>query len=411
MDVKAIRGFIGNKLTFAEVSADNGLKMAATVSAEDLIAMIRASGLRGRGGAGFPAARKWEFARAEEGTPKYIICNADEGEPGTFKDRLILTDFPDHVFAGMAIAGKAVGAEKGILYLRAEYGWLRGHLEDVLKRRRKASLLGDGVFGNADFRFDVEIRMGSGAYICGEETALLESLEGRRGDARNRIPFPVQAGYMGKPTVVNNVETLAWVPCIVDKGPAWFASMGTKKAPGAWLFSVSGDCSRPGIYEYPFGTSLRQILTDVGATNAKAVQVGGASGICVPPSQFDRTLTPGDLATGGSIIVFGQGQDMFAVAENFQQFFADESCGQCIPCRVGNVRLQEAIKRMRKEGLDKETEHTLRQLAATMQSASKCGLGQSSPKAFLSILDNFSGELPACKAPVKDTHSVVSIAQ
>jgi len=395
MDVKAIRGFVGNKLSFADVSAEEGLKMAATMAAEDVIAIIRASGLRGRGGAGFPTGKKWEFANAEPGTPKYIICNADEGEPGTFKDRLILTDFPDLVFAGMAIAGRAVGAAHGILYLRAEYAWLREHLEAVLKRRRTAKLLGNAILGTEGYSFDIKIRMGSGAYICGEETALLESLEGRRGDARNRVPFPVQAGYLGKPTVVNNVETLAWVPCIMQKGPSWFASMGTRKSPGAWLFSVSGDCKRPGIYEYPFGTSLRQILVDVGAENAKAVQVGGASGICVPPTQFDRTLTPGDLATGGSIIVFGPDQDMFVVAENFQHFFADESCGQCIPCRVGNVRLHEAIVKMRKEGLDASSERTLRQLAATMQTASKCGLGQMSPRAFLSILDNFAGELPA----------------
>lgn len=394
MDVKTVHGFVGNKLSFSEVSAKDGVKMASEMAAEDVVAIIGASGLKGRGGAGFPTGKKWEFARSQEGNPKYIICNADEGEPGTFKDRLILTDFPELVFAGMTIGGRAVGAEFGILYLRAEYGWLRDHLEAALEKCRAAKLLGKGIMGNKDFSFDISIRMGSGAYICGEETALLESLEGRRGDARNRIPFPVQAGYLGKPTVVNNVETLAWVPCVMVKGPSWFAAMGTRKAPGAWLFSVSGDCKRPGIYEYPFGTSLRQILSDVGAENAKAVQVGGASGTCVPPSQFDRTLSPGDLATGGSIIVFGPGQDMFAVAENFQHFFADESCGQCIPCRVGNQRLLEAIGRMRKEGLDTETEGTVRQLAQTMTAASKCGLGQMSARAFLSILNNFSGELP-----------------
>ena len=398
MDVKTVRGFVGNKLSFADVSADEGLKMAAGMAAEDVIAIIDASGLRGRGGAGFPSGKKWELARSQEGSPKYIVGNADEGEPGTFKDRLIMMDYPDLLFAGMTIAAIAIGAEKGILYLRAEYAWMREHLEGVLARRRAAKLLGPDALGRKKFNFDITIRMGSGAYICGEETALIESLEGRRGDARNRIPFPVQAGYLGKPTVVNNVETLAWVPCIIQKGPSWFASMGTRKAPGAWLFSVSGDCKRPGVYEYPFGTSLRQILVDAGAEDAKAVQVGGASGICVPPAQFDRTLTPGDLATGGSIIVFGPKQDMFAVAENFQHFFADESCGQCIPCRVGNVRLLEAIHRMRKDGLDEDTEHTLRQLATTMQAASKCGLGQMSPRAFLSILDNFAGELPTRSA-------------
>ena len=394
MDVKSVHGFVGNKLSFSEVSAKDGVNMASEMAPEDVVAIIGASGLRGRGGAGFPTGKKWEFARSQPGEPKYIICNADEGEPGTFKDRLILTDFPELVFAGMAIAGRAVGAEFGILYLRAEYGWLRDHLEKTLEKCRAAKLLGKNILGAKDFSFDISIRMGSGAYICGEETALLESLEGRRGDARNRIPFPVQAGYLGKPTVVNNVETLAWVPCIMVKGPSWFAAMGTRKSPGAWLFSVSGDCKRPGIYEYPFGTSLRQILSDVGAENAKAVQVGGASGTCVPPSQFDRTLTPGDLATGGSIIVFGPGQDMFAVAENFQHFFADESCGQCIPCRVGNQRLMEAIGRMRKEGLDAEAERNVRQLAQTMTVASKCGLGQMSARAFLAILNNFANELP-----------------
>lgn len=394
MDPKTVRGFVGNKLSFSEVAPQDGMRMAADMAPEDVMAIIGASGLRGRGGAGFPTAKKWEFARSQDGSPKYIICNADEGEPGTFKDRLILTDFPELVFAGMAISGRAVGAEFGILYLRAEYGWLRDHLEKVLERCRAANLLGKNILGTKDFSFDISIRMGSGAYICGEETALLESLEGRRGDARNRIPFPVQAGYLGKPTVVNNVETLAWVPCILVKGPSWFAAMGTRKSPGAWLFSVSGDCKRPGIYEYPFGTSLRQILNDVGAENAKAVQVGGASGTCVPPAQFDRTLTPGDLATGGSIIVFGPGQDMFAVAENFQHFFADESCGQCIPCRLGNQRLLEAIGKMRKDGLDAEGERTVRQLAQTMTVASKCGLGQMSPRAFLAILNNYSNELP-----------------
>jgi [NiFe] hydrogenase diaphorase moiety large subunit len=240
--------------------------------------------------------------------------------------------------------------------------------------------------------------MGAGAYVCGEESALIESMEGKRGEARNRMPFPVQAGYLGLPTVVNNVETFAWVPCILEKGAEWFSAMGTAKSPGARLFSISGDCNKSGIYEYPFGVSLRQLLKDVGAENAKAVQVGGASGTCVPASAFDRKLAFEDLATGGSIIIFGPERDMFAVAENFQQFFEEESCGQCVPCRLGNVRLHEAIERMREEGLCAEEEAELRQLATTMQTASKCGLGQSAPNAFLSILDNFAGELPRVKA-------------
>ena len=398
MDVKTLHGYVGTKLSFAEASADAGLRKAEAMDAEAVTNLVTASGLRGRGGAGFPTGMKWKFARAETRTPKYIICNADEGEPGTFKDRLILTDFADLVFAGMAVAGKAVGAEKGILYLRAEYQWLKQHLLDVLARRRKAGLLGPAILGNKAFAFDIEIRMGAGAYICGEETALIESLEGKRGEVRNRMPFPVQSGYLGLPTVVNNVETFAWVPCILEKGAEWFSAMGTKKSPGARLFSISGDCKKPGVYEYPFGTSLRKLLKDAGAEDAKAVQVGGASGVCVPASKFDRTLAFEDLATGGSIIVFGPHQDMFAVAENFQHFFAEESCGQCVPCRLGNVRLHEAIAKMREDGLDTETEESLRSLALTMQTASKCGLGQSAPNAFLSILDNFANELPRGKA-------------
>jgi [NiFe] hydrogenase diaphorase moiety large subunit len=398
MDVKTVHGFVGTKLSFAGVNADVGLKKAEAMDADALINLITASGLRGRGGAGFPTGMKWKFARAETRSPKYIICNADEGEPGTFKDRLLLSDFADLVFAGMAVAGKVVGAEKGFLYLRAEYEWMHAHLDEVLARRRKAGLLGPAICGNKAFSFDIEIRMGAGAYVCGEESALIESMEGKRGEARNRMPFPVQAGYLGLPTVVNNVETFAWVPCILEKGAEWFSAMGTATSPGARLFSISGDCNKSGIYEYPFGVSLRQLLKDVGAENAKAVQVGGASGTCVPASAFDRKLAFEDLATGGSIIIFGPERDMFAVAENFQQFFEEESCGQCVPCRLGNVRLHEAIERMREEGLGAEEEQDLRQLATTMQITSKCGLGQSAPNAFLSILDNFAGELPRVKA-------------
>ena len=379
MDETTVHGTVGNHLSYADLTPDLGLKMAAGLDAESIISAVTFSGLRGRGGAGFPTGMKWKFARAESRKPKYIVCNADEGEPGTFKDRLVLTDYFDLVCQGMTIAGKAADSEDGIIYLRAEYSFMRPHLEQILKRRRQEGLLGKNILGNKGFDFDIVIRMGMGAYICGEETALLESLEGHRGEARNRFPFPVQAGYKGLPTVINNVETFAWVPAILEKGPAWFADMGTKKSPGARLFSVSGDCARPGIYEYPFGTPLSRVLQDAGADNPKAVQVGGASGTCVAADGFERTLAFEDLSTGGSIIIFGQNRDMFAIAENFQGFFAEEACGQCVPCRIGNVRLHEAIERMRKNGLSADMERELRQLAATMQTASKCGLGQSSP--------------------------------
>lgn len=393
-DINDLRGRVGNHLTFSDISPDLGLRMAQALDPATIIEIITRSGLRGRGGAGFPTGVKWKLTREQAANPKYIVCNADEGEPGTFKDRLILTDYFNLVCQGMAIAGKAVGAQEGIVYLRAEYAYMIPHLEDVLEQRRKAGWLGKTILGDADFSFDITIRSGMGAYICGEETALLESLEGRRGEVRNRFPFPVQEGYKNLPTVINNVETFAWVPTIFEKGIVWFSTTGTPKSCGVRLFSISGDCERPGVYEYPFGTPLRDVLKAAGAKNPKAAQVGGASGICVPAKDFDRPLAFEDLATGGSIIVFGPQRDMFEVAENFQKFFAEESCGQCVPCRVGNMRLAQAIETMRDQGLDAHTEQGLRQLATTMRVASKCGLGQSSPNAFLSILEHFASDLP-----------------
>jgi [NiFe] hydrogenase diaphorase moiety large subunit len=254
-------------------------------------------------------------------------------------------------------------------------------------------LLGKNICGKAGFDFDITIRLGSGAYVCGEETALIESLEGNRGEARNRPPYPVNTGYLGKPTTVNNVETFASVSHIVVKGGSWFAKHGTDKSSGSKLFSVSGDCERPGVYELPWGTTINEVLEIVGAKNTKAVQVGGASGICIPKSQFDRKLGYEDVPTGGSIIIFNESRNMLHVLKNFMEFFVEESCGQCTPCRIGNIKLLEGVEMIERNEFTFNYLNHLKELGKTMQVASKCGLGQSSPNAFLSILENFKEEI------------------
>jgi [NiFe] hydrogenase diaphorase moiety large subunit len=380
-------------LTFATLPAGDGLKSALLKTRADLIAEITASQLKGRGGAGFPTGVKWNLAAAAGGEQKYVICNADEGEPGTFKDRVLLTDHADLVFEGMTIGGYAIGATKGLVYLRGEYTYLRAHLEAVLAERRKKGLLGANAGGKAGFVFDIEIRMGSGAYVCGEETALIESLEGHRGEPRNRPPFPVDTGFNRLPTIVNNVETFAWVTAICVKGSAWFKAIGTQRSAGLKIFSVSGDCTQPGIYEFPLGITVAKMLEAVGGANAKAVQIGGASGHCVPASEFNRTISFEDVSTGGSIIVFGPQRDMLDVAKNFMEFFVEESCGQCTPCRDGNPKLLEGVELLEHGRCSMRYLNELCGLGETMQLASKCGLGQSSPNAFLSIVKHFKGEL------------------
>jgi len=383
-------------LTFDTIAAGQGLAAALSKSRADIIGEVSASNLRGRGGAGFPTGTKWNLAAAaqvRDGGAKYVVCNADEGEPGTFKDRVLLLEYADLVFEGMTIAARAIGATRGILYLRGEYVYMRPHLERVLAQRRKDGQLGPDILGTAGFAFDIEIRMGAGAYVCGEETALIESLEGHRGEPRNRPPFPVNTGFLGQPTVVNNVETLASVSAILAKGAAWFRGVGTEKSAGFKLFSVSGDCDAPGVYEFPLGITVAQLLDTVGGGGAKAVQIGGASGVCVPAAEFGRRIAFEDLATGGSIIVFGQGRDMLHVAQNFMEFFVEESCGQCTPCRAGNAKLLEGIEMLERGACSSAYLQELLALCETMQLASKCGLGQSSPNAFVSIMTHFQNEI------------------
>jgi [NiFe] hydrogenase diaphorase moiety large subunit len=380
-------------LTFSTITKDAGLKAALGMSRSDVIGQIGDSGLKGRGGAGFPTGTKWNLCAAARSDQKYVVCNADEGEPGTFKDRVLLSEHADLLCEGMTIAAYAIGARRGLIYLRGEYTYLVGKLETTLAQRRQAGLLGQGICGQDGLDFDIEIRMGSGAYVCGEETALIESLEGNRGEPRNRPPFPVDTGFMGRPTVVNNVETLCWAAAIMAKGAEWFKSVGTDRSTGFKLFSVSGDCDRPGVYELPLGITVNELLHEVGGENAKAVQIGGASGRCVSQEEFERLIAYEDISTGGSIIVFGPGRDMLDVAENFLEFMCEESCGQCTPCRVGNRKLLEGVLLLREGHCSAAYLRELVSLGESIQIASKCGLGQSSANAFLSIVEHFQDEI------------------
>lgn len=381
------------KVIFSEYKRGGGIIKAVSLKRDEILLEIKTSKLKGRGGAGFPTSTKWMLTAATMCEEKYIICNADEGEPGTFKDRVLLAEYPELVFDGMVIAGYTIGAKTGIVYLRGEYEYLMKPLQDYLEEMRKDNLLGKAILGNEGFDFEIEIFLGSGAYVCGEETALIESLEGHRGEARNRPPYPVNTGYNGKPTSVNNVETLATIPHIILKGAEWFNSVGTDNSRGSKLFSVSGDCEKPGVYELPWGTTINELLELVKAENTKAVQIGGASGFCYPKSQFDRKLAYEDVATGGSVIVFNESRNMLSVLKNFMEFFVEESCGQCAPCRIGNTKLLEGVEQIEKGEHTFSYINKLKDLGKTMQVASKCGLGQSSPNPFISILENFKDEV------------------
>jgi len=377
---------------FSEYEKGSAVKKVLGMERGDILFEIKDSGLKGRGGAGFPVSTKWMITAAANSDKKFIVCNADEGEPGTFKDRVLLLEYPELVFEGMIIAGYTIGAKEGIVYLRAEYSYMLEFLENFLDGMRKENLLGKDICGK-NFDFDISIRLGSGAYVCGEETALIESLEGNRGEPRNRPPFPVNTGYLGHPTAVNNVETLASVPQIINRGGEWYHKHGTDRSTGSKLFSVSGDCKYPGVYEMPWGTTLNEILKITGAEDTKAIQVGGASGICLPASEFGRKLSYEDICTGGSIMIFNKSRNMLEVLKNFMEFFVEESCGQCTPCRIGNVKLLEGVNMIERDEFTFEYIEKLMELGRTMQVASKCGLGQTSPNPFLSILENFKDEI------------------
>jgi [NiFe] hydrogenase diaphorase moiety large subunit len=364
------------------------LRAALQVGAAAFLDQVKRSGLRGRGGAGFATAVKWQACRDAPGKAHYVVCNADEGEPGTFKDRVLLNAQADLVFEGMTLAGLAVGAGQGLLYLRAEYRYLRDKLEAVLARRRAEHLLGARILGS-DFAFDIEIHFGAGAYVCGEESALIESLEGKPGRPRIRPPFPVTFGYLGQPTTVNNVETLAASCLIAKHGGDWYAAIGTAKSAGTKILSVSGDCPRPGIYEYPFGVSVAQVLQDCGATDTQAVQVSGPSGSCLAAHEFERRIAFEDVPTAGAFMVFDESRDMFEVARNFTRFFAHESCGFCTPCRVGTSLAANLMDKLARGHGSPYDIDELFKLHRVMQATSHCGLGHTACNPLFDTLNKF----------------------
>jgi [NiFe] hydrogenase diaphorase moiety large subunit len=345
--------------------------------------------LRGRGGAGYPTATKWQLCRQAPADRRYVVCNADEGEPGTFKDRVLLNSYADRMVEGMTLCAGIVGATAGFIYLRGEYRFLREPLQRVLARRRESGLLGTGILGRDGFDFDIEIRMGAGAYICGEESSLLNSLEGKRGIARKRPPYPVTHGYLGRPTVVNNVETFIAAALIAVNGAEWFRAAGTEKSTGTKLLSVSGDCDRPGIYEYPFGVTIRQVLQDCGARDPQAVQVAGAAGFTVPERDFDHRLAFEDIPTGGSFMVFGRERDLLEMVRNFSHFFVHESCGFCTPCRVGGVLLRDLVDKVAAGHATEYDLEQMREIGALMRASSQCGLGATAPNPVIDTLDKF----------------------
>ena len=356
-------------------------------SNEDILKDILDSGLRGRGGAGFPTGLKWKFASQETEEEKYVVCNADEGEPGTFKDREILTRVPLKVFGGMAICAKVIGAKHGYVYLRGEYQFLRADLDKAIEEFHT-------YLKEIGFDFQIQILMGAGAYICGEESALFESMEGKRGEPRNKPPYPTISGFRNKPTVINNVETLVYSFMICRIGAQKFQELGTTDSRGSKVFSISGDTPIAGIYELELGMVLEDFVEEFGDGDTKAVQVGGASGFCVPRKKFKDTIIGFEgVPTGGSMMLFNSSRSMYNVLKNYVEFFEEESCGQCTPCRVGCQQLKKGIEAVKKGEKSAAYLDTLRKLTESMKITAKCGLGQSVANSFSSIVDNFKEEM------------------
>lgn len=354
---------------------------------ETILSKVTSSGLSGRGGAGFPTGIKWKGAAEAEGGMKYVICNADEGEPGTFKDRQILHVQPDKVISGMIICAHAIGAREGYIYLRGEYNFL-------LKKLISRCEYWNDYLKKKGFDFTLFVRSGSGAYVCGEETALIESMEGKRGEPRNKPPLPVTSGYKGCPTVINNVETLAYTVMIMSEGPEYFRSIGTKDSMGGKVFSISGDSPRKGVYELPLGMTLHEFVDIFGDGDTKAVQVGGSSGTCVPRKHFADTIIGFEgVPTGGSMIIFNSSRSMYHVLRNYLEFFQEESCGQCTPCRVGCQQLLKGLEAIKTGKRPHSYLDKLRSLAITMSVSSKCSLGQSLVNPFNSITGHFREEV------------------
>ena len=377
---------------------------------QDVIAAVVKSGLRGRGGAGYPTGLKWTTVAKTKSTKKFVICNADEGDPGAFMDRSVLESDPHRVIEGMSIAAYAVGAEQGYIYVRAEYPLAIQRLQTAIRQAKQFGLLGSGIL-ESPFTFNIDIRIGAGAFVCGEETALMASVEGRRGSPRARPPFPAESGLFGQPTLINNVETFANVPPIILKGPDWFAGIGTEKSKGTKVFALAGKISRTGLIEVPMGTRLRQIVEEMGGgapegNSVKAVQTGGPSGGCIPAAELDtpvdyESLTKlGSIMGSGGMIVMDQTTNMVDVARFFMEFCLDESCGKCVPCRAGTVQLHNLLAKIIARQATADDIVKLQELSDLVKNTSLCGLGQTAPNPVLSTLRFFRHEYEELLQPI-----------
>ena len=380
-------------------------KCLTEMTPEAVIDEIKRSGLRGRGGGGFPTGLKWEFARKYQADQKYVVCNADEGDPGAFMHRSIMEGDPHSVIDAMAICGHTIGASKGLVYIRAEYPLAIERLRIAIEQAEKYGLLGENILGT-DFSFHIEIRYGAGAFVCGEETALIHSMEGHRGEPTTKPPFPAESGYLNKPTNVNNVETLANIPVILNKGADWFASIGTERSKGTKVFALAGKINNVGLIEVPMGTTLREVIYEIGGgikngKKFKAVQTGGPSGGCLTeihldtPIDFDNLLAAGSMMGSGGMIVMDEDDCMVAVAKFYLEFIVEESCGKCSPCRIGNKRLLEILTRITEGKGTMEDLDNLRNLSQVIKDTALCGLGQTSPNPVLSTLEHFYDEYVA----------------
>ncbi len=369
---------------------------------EEVIRIIKESGLRGRGGGGFPTGLKWEIARKNISDEKYVVCNADEGDPGAFMDRSVLEGDPHSILEAMAICGYCIGASKGLVYIRAEYPLAVHRLKIAIDQARKYGLLGNNIM-NTGFNFDIEIRYGAGAFVCGEETALIHSMEGLRGEPTVKPPYPAQSGFRGKPTNVNNVETFACIAPIIIKGSSWFSNIGTEKSKGTKVFALAGKINNVGLIEVPMGTTLREVIFEIGGgikdgKKFKAVQTGGPSGGCLTekhldtPIDFDNLTAAGSMMGSGGMIVMDEDDCMVAVAKFYLEFTVEESCGKCAPCRIGNKRLHELLEHITKGNGTRADLDRLRNMSNVIKDTSLCGLGQTSPNPVLSTLDNFFDE-------------------
>ncbi len=377
-------------------------KVLTTMTPQDTIAVVKASGLRGRGGAGFPTGMKWELCAKNAADQKYVICNADEGDPGAFMDRSILEGDPNGIIEAMAICGYAINATKGLIYIRAEYPLAIHRLQVAISQAREYGLLGKNIFGT-NFEFDIELRYGAGAFVCGEETALIHSMEGQRGEPTLKPPFPAVSGYMAKPSNVNNVETFANVPVIINKGAEWFSTIGSEKSKGTKVFALAGQINNVGLIEVPMGITLREIIYEIGGgikggRKFKAVQTGGPSGGCLTEKHldtaidYDSLVAAGSMMGSGGMVVMDETSCMPAIAKFYLEFTCEESCGKCSPCRIGNKRLCEILEKITDGRGTMDDLNELRNLAAVIKDSALCGLGQTSPNPVLSTLDNFWDE-------------------